>query len=60
VNLSILNNIVLYCHIYSYVLVFCINVASYARHSAFVALANLRYINALNNNNNNHGLLCML
>jgi len=23
-------------------------------HSAFVALANLRYINALNNNNNNN------
>jgi len=25
-----------------------------ATHSAFVALANLRYINALNNNNNNN------
>ena len=24
----------------------------FCRHSAFVALANLRYINALNNNNN--------
>jgi len=26
----------------------------FCRHSAFVALANLRYINALNNNNNNN------
>jgi len=28
----------------------------HGQHSAFVALANLRYINALNNNNNNNGL----
>jgi len=26
----------------------------HCRHSAFVALANLRYINALNNNNSDH------
>ena len=28
--------------------------AVHFNHSAFVALANLRYINALNNNNNNN------